>query len=235
MNPTLAAIALMPVPLLAGGALWYTLTAHRRYRAQRRASSAMSAFLMDSLQGIRQIKAFGRQEHEDERFAQHAGALRQANLGVMRVWAVYSPAMTFAASLGTALVIWLGGAQVRAGHMTLGQLVAFLFYLALFYDPVSRLHGLNQMLQAARAAGERVFDILDSTEERPAAANGERRGVFSRPVRGGVEYQNVTFGYVHDRAALRNISLRAAPGEMIALVGPTGSGKSTLVNLLPAF
>jgi ABC-type multidrug transport system fused ATPase/permease subunit len=234
-NAFLAAVALIPIPILTGGVMWYTLTAHRRYRAQRRASSAMSAFLMDSLQGIRQIKAFGRQEHEDGRFAQHAGALRQANLGVMRVWAVYSPAMTFAASLGTALVIWLGGAQVRAGHMTLGQLVAFLFYLALFYDPVSRLHGLNKMLQAARAAGERVFDILDSTEERPAAANGERRGVFSRPVRGGVEYQNVTFGYVHDRAALRNISLRAAPGEMIALVGPTGSGKSTLVNLLPAF
>jgi ATP-binding cassette subfamily B protein len=234
-NALLAAIALIPIPLLTGGVMWYTLTAHRRYRAQRRASSAMSAYLMDSLQGIRQIKAFGRQDHEDQRFAQHADALRQANLGVMRVWAVYSPAMTFAASLGTALVIWLGGAQVRAGNMTLGQLVAFLFYLALFYDPVSRLHGLNQMLQAARAAGERVFDILDSTEERPAFADGQRRGVFARPVRGGVEYQNVTFGYVDGRAALRNISLRAAPGEMIALVGPTGSGKSTLVNLLAAF
>lgn len=224
-NALLAAIALIPIPLLTGGVMRYTLTAHRRYRAQRRASSAMSAYLMDSLQGIRQIKAFGRQDHEDGRFDQHADALRQANLGVMRVWAVYSPAMTFAASLGTALVIWLGGAQVRAGNMTLGQLVAFLFYLALFYDPVSRLHGLNQMLQAARAAGERVFDILDSTEERPAFADGQRQGVFSRPVRGGVEYQNVTFGYVEGRAALRNISLRAAPSEMIALVGPTGFGQ----------
>jgi ABC-type multidrug transport system fused ATPase/permease subunit len=234
-NVFLAAIVMIPIPILTGGMMWYTLTAHRRYRAQRRASSAMSAYLMDSLQGIRQIKAFGRQEHEDQRFARHAGALREANLGVMRVWAVYSPAMTFAASLGTVLVLWLGGGQVRAGQMTLGQLVAFLFYLGLFYDPVSRLHGLNQMLQAARAAGERVFDILDATEERPAAANGARRGVFARPVQGGVEYENVTFGYVPGRAALRNISLRAAPGEMIALVGPTGSGKSTLVNLLPAF
>ena len=107
-NATLAAIALIPIPMLTAGALWYTLTAHRRYRAQRRASSAMSAFLMDSLQGIRQIKAFGRQEHEDGRFAQRADALRQSTLGVMKVWALYSPAMTFAASLGTALVLWLG-------------------------------------------------------------------------------------------------------------------------------
>ena len=233
-NPWLAAVALIPIPLLTGGVMWYTLTAHRRYRAQRRASSALSALLMDSLQGIRQIKAFGRQEHEDARFAQHADALRQANLGVMRVWAVYSPAMTFAASLGTALVLWLGGAEVAAGKMTVGQLVAFIFFLALFYDPVSRLHGLNQMLQAARAAGERVFDILDAAEERPAAA-GPRRGGFARPVRGEVAYERVCFGYGPDRPALKDISLRAAPGEMIALVGPTGSGKSTLVNLLPAF
>jgi ATP-binding cassette subfamily B protein/subfamily B ATP-binding cassette protein MsbA len=231
----LAAVALLPLPILTGGVLWYTLTAHRRYRAQRRASSAMSALLMDSLQGIRQIKAFGREEHEDARFAQRADELRKANLGVMRVWAMYSPAMTFAASLGTALVLWFGGAQVEAGKMTVGQLVAFIFFLALFYDPVSRLHGLNQMLQAARAAGERVFDILDATEERPAAAAGPRRSAFPRPVRGGVEYQDVSFGYTPNRAALKNISLRAAPGEMIALVGPTGSGKSTLVNLLPAF
>ncbi len=234
-NAGLAAIVLLPIPILTGGVLWYTLTAHRRYRAQRVASSAMSAFLMDSLQGIRQIKAFGRQDHEDQRFAQRADALRHANLGVMRVWAVYSPAMTFAASLGTALVLWFGGAQVQAGTMTVGQLVAFIFFLGLFYDPVSRLHGLNQMLQAARAAGERVFDILDASEERPAPAAGPRLAAFPRPVRGGVEYQNVNFGYVPNRAALKNISLRAAPGEMIALVGPTGSGKSTLVNLLPAF
>src|SRR5678816_545729 len=96
-NPMLALVALSPLPILAAGALWYTLTAHRRYRKQREASSAMNALLMDNLQGVRQIKAFGREAHEDVRFAERADALRRGTLGIMRVWAVYSPVMGFAA------------------------------------------------------------------------------------------------------------------------------------------
>ena len=231
LNPTLAAVALIPIPLLAGGALWYTLTAHRRYRAQREASSAMNALLMDNLQGVRQIKAYGQQAHEDTRFAQRADELRQGTLGVMRVWAAYSPAMSFAAALGSALVLWVGGRLVLAGSMTLGELVGFLFFLALFYEPIARLHGLNQMLQAARAAGERVFDILDTEME----GDARRTQSLREPVRGEVIYEQVSFGYGPDRVVLSEVSLSAGPGQMIALVGPTGAGKSTLVNLLPAF
>jgi len=233
-NATLAWVALAPLPLLAGGALWYTLTAHRRYRVQREAASAMNALLMDNLQGIRQIKAFGRQPHEDARFAERADDLRHGTLGVMRVWAMYSPAMSFATALGMGLVLWFGGSLVLNNQMTLGELVGFIFYLALFYEPVGRLHGLNQMLQAARASGERVFDILDAPVERPSAA-GTRAEILRVPVRGEVVYENVGFHYTPERVVLRNINLRAEPGEMIALVGPTGAGKSTLVNLLPAF
>lgn len=231
-NPALAAIALVPIPILAGGTLLYTLTAHKRYRAQRKAASAMNAHLMDSLQGIRQIKAFGRQDHEDERFAQRAHELRVGTLGVMRVWAIYSPAMTFAASLGAALVLWLGGSMVAANKLTVGQLVGFILYLSLFYEPLGRLHGLNQMLQAARAAGERVFDIMDATKEGQSAA---RTVSLPEPVHGAVAYEGVEFSYGAGRTALKDISLQVEPGQMIALVGPTGSGKSTLVNLLPAF
>jgi ATP-binding cassette, subfamily B, bacterial len=231
-NSALAWVALIPLPILAGGALWYTLTAHRRYRLQRQAASAMNALLMDNLQGVRQIKAFDRQPHEDERFSERAAALRQGTLAVMRVWALYSPAMSFAAALGMGLVLWFGGRLVLADQLTLGELVGFLFYLALFYEPIGRLHGLNQMLQAARAAGERVFDILDAPLER---AGEERRQSLRQPVKGEVVYEQVGFSYEPDRPVVKNISLRAAPGEMIALVGPTGSGKSTLVNLLPAF
>jgi ABC-type multidrug transport system fused ATPase/permease subunit len=269
-NPLLAAVALIPLPLLAAGAIWYTTTAHRRYRAQREASSAMNALLMDNLQGVRQIKAFGREQHEDTRFAQRADDLRKGTLGIMRVWASYSPAMSFAGAVGLGLVLWIGGRQVLADQMTVGQLVGFVIYLGFFYEPMARLHGLNQMLQAARAAGERIFDILDAPVER-AITNGAvgtprpiyatdgtlvsngtpkvGRGVptapqthatsanalLKLPVRGDVVYENVSFGYNAERVVLRNVSLHARPGEIVALAGPTGAGKSTLVNLLPAF
>ncbi|MFM1768303.1 MAG: hypothetical protein RJA22_832 [Verrucomicrobiota bacterium] len=232
LNPQLAWVAMIPIPLLTAGALWYTLTAHRRYRAQREAASAMNALLMDDLQGIRQIKAYGRQAHEDARFAGRADAMRHGMLGVMRVWALYSPAMSFAAALGSALVLWVGGRLVLQGAMTLGELVGFLFFLALFYEPIGRLHGLNQILQSARAAGERVFDILDAA---PEAAVAHRAGALRLPVRGEVVYENVSFRYGPERVVLKEVSLRAQPGDMVALVGPTGAGKSTLVNLLPAF
>lgn len=230
-SPTLALVSLIPVPFLVGGALWYTLTAHKRYRLQREASSAMNALLMDNLQGMRQIKAFGRQSHEDMRFEKRADELRTGTLVVMRVWANYGPAMQFFGALGIGLVLWVGGWQVIQKKMEIGELVAFMFYAGMFfYEPIGRLHGLNQMLQSARAAAARVFDILDTNEER-----SDRRGTLKEPVLGEVVYENVGFSYGENRIVLREISLRAKPGEMIALVGPTGAGKSTLVNLLPAF
>jgi ATP-binding cassette subfamily B protein len=140
--------------------------------------------------------------------------------------------MSFIAATGTGLVLWIGGGQVMDDQMSVGELVAFLFYLALFYEPISKLHGLNQMLQSARAGGERVFDILDSTEERKTTAANRP---LPEPVRGEVEYRGVQFNYTDDKPALNDISLIAKPGQMTALVGPTGAGKSTLVNLLPAF
>ncbi len=231
-NPLLAGVAMIPIPLLVIGAMCYTLTAHSRYRKQRQASSAMNALLMDNLQGVREIKAFGRERHEDGRFTDRAEAMRQGTLTIMRAWAFYNPAMSFIAASGTGLVLWIGGNQVMNTPMSVGELVAFLFYLALFYEPIGKLHGLNQMLQAARAGGERVFDILDATEERKEAGESNP---LPEPVRGKVEYRNVHFEYTEDKPALHDISLLSRPGQMTALVGPTGAGKSTLVNLLPVF
>lgn len=239
-SPTLTLVALAPAPLLVAGALWYTLTAHRRYRRQREAASAMNALLMDNLQGIREVKAFGREAHEDRRFAARADALRQGTLVVMLAWAWYGPGMQFLGALGIGLILWVGGGLVLQGQMEVGQLVAFMLYAGMFfYEPIGRLHGLNQMLQAARAAAARVFDILDAEPER-----ADRRATLRRPVRGQVIYEDVSFSYpavdetgrlTRGRPVLRHIHLRAEPGQMIALVGPTGAGKSTLVHLLPAF
>lgn len=236
-NSTLALVALVPIPILLAGALWYTLTAHKRYRAQREASSAMNALLMDNLQGVRQIKSFGREIHEDARFAKRAEDLRQGTLTVMKVWAWYNPAMSCASALGLVLVLWVGGKLVIQGQMQVGALVEFVLYLGLFYEPVGRLHSLNQMLQSARSAGERVFDILDTTIEAGSVGSVASRPASAVPLRvsGAVEYLGVTARYGKDRVALEDISLKAAPGEMIALVGPTGAGKSTLVQLLPRF
>ena len=242
-SPRLAWVALLPLPLLVASALWYTLTAHRRYRRQREAASAMNALLQDNLQGIRQIKVFGRASHEDARFAARADQLRDGTLAVMLAWSWYGPAMQFLGAVGIGLILWVGGAEALKGRMEVGQLVAFMLYAGMFfYEPIGRLHGLNQMLQSARAAAARVFDILDAPAE-----GGQRQERLRRPVRGEVAYEHVSFTYEHRAAAadagagpalpavLRDVCLHARPGEMVALVGPTGAGKSTLVHLLPAF
>jgi len=239
-SPSLAVLALLPMPLLAAGALYYTTTAHRRYRRQREAASAMNALLMDNLQGIRQIKAFGRERQEDQRFAARADDLRQGTLVVMRAWAWYGPAMQFVGALGIALVLWFGGAQAIAGQLEVGELVAFMLYAGMFfYEPIGRLHMLNQMLQSARAAAARVFDILDAPEEARARAGQGVPGGTALPsdwrARGEVVYDRVGFSYGTGKVALADINLEVRPGQMAALVGPTGAGKSTLVNLLPAF
>ena len=232
-NGKLAGIAMLPIPLLAAGAFLYTTTSRERHRLVRKASSAMNSLLMDNIGGIRQIKAYTREHAELARFNSASGKLREATLRVMRAWAVYNPAMLFVGALGSVLVLWFGGRAVLAGDMRHGDLVSFLLYLALFYEPIGRLHQLNQILQAGRAAGERVFDILDATEEdEPPAAGREQ---LAQPVRGHVEFRNVSFAYNERIATLKNVSIEARPGETIALVGPTGAGKSTIINLLCRF
>ena len=230
-NAPLAWIAMVPIPFLIGGAVWYTSTAGERYRDRSRASSALNALLMDNLQGIRQVKAFGRESYEDRRFHDRADALRRGTLRVMRAWAWYNPAMSWWAALGTVLVLWSGGQQVLEGRMTAGELVGFLLFLAMFYQPINQLHGLNQLAQSARAAGERVFDILDADPE-------PMMGVPSRPgwrARGEVQFEEVSAGYGGGRTVVGGVSLHAHPGQVIALVGPTGAGKTTVANLIPRF
>src|SRR5689334_12369976 len=154
----LTLFALSPVPFLAGGALWYTLTAHRRYRLQRRAASAMNALLHDNLSGIRQIRSFARENEEHQRFNRVSDQLRHATLIVMKVWAAYNPSMYLIGTLGVVLTVFVGTHAVLNGAMQLGDLGAFLLLTGYLYEPVGKLHQLNQLLQAGRAAGERVIE-----------------------------------------------------------------------------
>ena len=233
LNAKLAWLALTPFPFLIAGALTYTLTAHRRYRSQRRAASAMNALLHDNLSGVRQIKSFAREGQEHTRFNRVSAQLRQATLVVMRVWAIYSPSMSMFEAFGAVLVLGFGSHAVLTGAMQIGDLVAFLMLTAFLYDPISRLHQLNQLVQAGRAAGERVFEILDEPAE-PGVVAGIKDRSRAR-ILGDIRYENVSFSYAEGLPALSHISFHAPPGATIALVGATGAGKSTLVNLLVRF
>jgi ABC-type multidrug transport system fused ATPase/permease subunit len=257
LNVKLALLALVPFPLLIAGALTYTLTAHRRYRLQRRASSDMNALLHDNLAGVRQIKSFVREREEHARFNRVSDQLRHATLVVMRVWAIYSPSMSMFEAIGALLVVGFGSHAVLTGTMQLGDLVAFLLLTAFLYDPISRLHQLNQLVQAGRAAGERVFEIIDEPAEPGwceknfsdvvcrapvSGTNGKVRRLTQTPYKlaakrvvGDIRFENVSFSYAEGLPALRNVSFAAPPGTTVALVGATGAGKSTLVNLLVRF
>ena len=227
----LTLVALSPVPFLAAGALWYTLTAHRRYRLQRRASSAMNALLHDNLSGIRQIRSFAREKEEHGRFNRVSDELRRATLVVIKVWAAYNPSMYLIGTLGVIVTVLVGTRAVLSGTMQLGDLGALLLLTGYLYEPVGRLHQLNQLLQAGRAAGERVFEIMDEPVEAGWLAAGS-----TSPIAGDVRYENVSFSYSDDKLlALDRVSFHACPGETIALVGTTGAGKSTLASLLPRF
>jgi ABC-type multidrug transport system fused ATPase/permease subunit len=231
---SLTLAALTPVPFLAIGALAYTLSAGKRYRATRKATSALNSLLHDNLDGIRQIKTYATEEREHARFNAASDALRKASLIVMRYWAIYSPTMNFLGNLGMVVILAVGGLQVLHGSMELSVLVAFLLLARYLYEPVGRLHSLNQLLQSGRAASERVFSILDAPLEE-GWKNPPPASETPVKIRGDVRYENVGFQYLSGSPVLHEINLHAKPGEMIALVGPTGAGKTTLIHLLSRF
>lgn len=233
----LAAVAMIPMPFLIIGALLYTKTAPERHRKVRNATSSMNSLLHDNIDGIQQIKTFTREEAELESFNESSNVLRRATLHLMKVWAVYNPSMEFFRNLGYVLVLAFGGWWVmqaptdKALQEEIGVFTLFLVALGLFYEPISRLNGLNQIIQAGRASGERVFEIIDAEEE-PDVDEGL---ILKTPVEGSVSFDQVTFSYGENIATLKGVSLEAKPGEMIALVGHTGAGKSTIINLLTRF
>lgn len=232
LNWMLALLTLSPLPFLAAGALTYTLTAHKRYRLQRTASSAMNSLLHDNLAGIRQIKTYVREREEHARFNAASRQLGEATLVVMRAWALYNPTMSLFSSLGLVLVGALGASIALEGRLNVGQYVQFLLLAPFLYDPIAKLHSLNQLFQAGRAAGERVFEIMDEQPEPPDVVRSEAQ---SLSILGEVEFRNVSFAYDEALTVLKGIRLHAQPGDTVALVGQTGAGKSTLVNLLTRF
>lgn len=231
LDPYVAMWATLPVPLLALGAWIYTRNARGRYKAQRDAASDLNARLHDNIAGIRQIKAYAAEREEHDNFNGLSGAMRKTTLRVMKWWAFYNPSMSFFNNIGYALVLGFGGYEVIQGNMVMGNLLTLFLLLSLFYDPVGKLHQLNQMALSSRAAADRVFEILDSEDEADATGGNP----LNTPIKGAVEFKDVSFAYDEGQPTLNKVSVIAKPGQTIALAGTTGAGKSTIVNLLCRF
>lgn len=225
--------ATLPIPLLILGAWVYSKDSRKRHRAQRDATSDLNSVLHDNISGIRQIKSYAAEEDEHERFNSLSTKVRAASLRVMKWWAIYNPSMSFVQMLGYSLVLFVGGMAVMRGDLDGASLLKYFLLLSLFYDPIGNLRQLNQLFLSSRAAADRVFEILDSEDE-PNPKEGKK---LPKDFRAEVIFRNLTFSHDPDqeKPTLSAVNIHAKPGQTIALVGPTGAGKSTIVNLLPRF
>ncbi len=226
----LALIVLAPTPLIAAGGWIYSRWVSPRATAAREATSALNATLHDTLTGIRQIKSFTAEDARQKTFLAASHHLKDKQTRLMAAWAFYAPSMTLLGNAGLVLLLMAGSWWCVQGSMTPGQLMEFLLLVGFLYEPIARLHGVNQTLLNGLAAAKRVFTILDNETEEDLVS-----GQNLENIRGDIEFRSVTFAYREDKPVLHDVSFRAERHQTIAIVGSTGSGKSTLFQLLARF
>ncbi len=233
MNWKLALVTMIPIPALLLLVWLFSHRAHKIYQEVRRKMGGISALLQDRISGIREIKSFGREEYEIERFSEKSTDYTETTIQAVKLWSIFSPAIIATTSIGTVLILLFGGKiAITSGTLSTGQIISFLFYVGLFYRPIHQLNMVNHMLQHAKAASERIFEVIDAVpevKEEPNAIN------LCRPVKGEIIFHNVHFSYKKGEEVLCGINFEAHSSEIIALVGPTGAGKTTIVSLIPRF
>ncbi len=231
LNAKLALWTLVPMPLVLYGSWFFWRHVYPRYHRYWDSASKQAGTLAGMLSGIRVVKAFAQERREFDRFQNSSDKLRRSRLEVEGAASTFSAVMQLVFSLGGLIVWFVGGRDVLGSEMSLGGLMAFLAYLAMFYTPLSTLAQLTTWLTSFLTASQRVFELLDTT---PRVAESETLMQLP-PLRGSIRFENVTFGYDRNHPVLKNFNLRIRSGEMVGIVGRSGSGKTTLVNLICRF
>ena len=228
MDWQLALMVLIPVPIIVFGIVKIRPILWRFYTKRWRASSRLNSVVNDSLSGVRVVKAFGKEDLEIERFSQRNERVFRVNQEVGKLTSTVFPAMSYFMSIGS-LVIWgFGGWRVVKGSLTFGTLMAFTGYLWMLYGPLEFMTRVVEWWSSSMNSAQRIFEIIDS----PEVLWQPEEPVRLKKLKGSVEARDVTFGYEEGKPVLENVSFKVEPGEMIGLVGRSGAGKSTIINLI---
>ena len=230
-NWRLGLVCMAFVPLVMWRAIWTARKLRNTWKLVQEETGHMTTVLQENLTGMRVVKAFGAQRHEETKFEEKAGAVASLTYATSRMFASQGSLMTLIFTLATGAILWFGGREALSGRLTLGELSAFIFYMGLLTMPVRMIGWLMNTLSRAAAAGQRLFEVLDA--ESPVK---ERQGAVSLPrATGQVRFENVSLSYDSAGPALQGIDLDVEPGSLVAVLGAAGSGKSTLAHLIPRF
>ena len=231
MNPTLAALTLLPVPFLIVATRLYAIKVRPIFSVAQKKIADLNAVLQDNLSGLKEIQVFNKQAWERQQVDYHSQSHVRAILLALRYGAIFQPTIEFLTSLGTVIVIFFGGLLAMRRQMRGSDIVAFMLYLNLFYQPITAMSRLMEDIQRAMAGGERVFKVLDTV---PDIKDGDDAISMPRG-KGRISFENVSFGYNSEQRVVEDISFSVEPGKMVALVGPTGVGKTSIISLLARF